>query len=172
MVQNYPRREKGGARPPWKTQGLASGDRHVIETSSRPASGATSRTVLASADGGPCSRLTQAEVLSLPACRTVRLLMEESSISARIACRSSDAEITGNSRTSTHPRASRHCRELSRRAARAPASRRHSQQAGSASSIHAKFSNSSISVSSPVSTASFSETPNSSQRDHSTNAES
>ena len=75
----------------------------ITETSSSLTSGATSRTALATAAGAPCSRLTQPEFLSLPACRTVRLLMEESSISARIACRSSEAEITGNNRTSAHP---------------------------------------------------------------------
>ena len=110
-----------------KTQGLATGTKHTAEISNRPASGAGVHAILAINAGGPCSRLIQAEFLSLPACRTVRLLLDESSISARMACRSSDAEITGNSRTSTHPRASRHCSELTQRAARTSASRRHSQ---------------------------------------------
>ncbi len=124
---NYPRREPGGARPPCKSQGPVSGVKHATETSSRPASGAASHTALATTAGGPCSRFTQAEFLSLPACRTVRLLLADSSISARIACKSSDAEITGNSRTSTHPSASKHCSAVIRRPSRDLASRRHSQ---------------------------------------------
>ena len=62
---------------------------------------------------------------------------EESSISARMASRSSEAEITGKSRTSAHPRASRHCSEVTLRTNRDPPLRRHSQYAGSASSSHA-----------------------------------
>ncbi len=79
----------------------------------------TSHTALAARAGGPCSRLAQAEFFSLPACRTVRLLVADSSISARMACRSSEAEITGNNRTSAHPRASKHCSEVTRTAVRA-----------------------------------------------------
>lgn len=126
-MRTYPRRETGGARPAWKAPGLDSGDTQVSETSSSLTSGATSHTALATAAGGPCQRFAQIEFRSLTACRTVRLLMEESSISARIACRSSEAEITGNSRTKTHPRASKHCGELTRRPVRNPASRRHSK---------------------------------------------
>ena len=59
------------------------------------------------------------------ACRTARLLVADSSISVRIACRSSVAEITGNSNTSTHPSASRNCNEVTRRAERAARSGQH-----------------------------------------------
>jgi hypothetical protein len=70
--------------------------------------------------------LTQADPFSLAACRTVRLLDADSSISARIACKSSVAEITGNSRTSAHPSANKHCNGLGLLAVD-PALRRHSQ---------------------------------------------
>ena len=93
--------------------------------------------------GGPCSRFTQAECFSLPVCRTARLLAD-SSISARIACRSSVAEITGNSSTTVHASASKHCSAVTLCAARALAPRRHSQHAGNSSNTHARLSNSSI----------------------------
>jgi hypothetical protein len=124
---NYPRREPGGARPACKSQALASGAKNKAETLSSPASGAGGHSTFATNAGGPCRRLTQAECLSPPACRTARLLVEDSSISVRIACRSSVAEITGNSRTSTQPSASKHCSALTLRNARAPAHWRHSQ---------------------------------------------
>ena len=89
-----------------KAQGLATGNKHKAEISSRPVSGAGVHATLAINAGGPCSRLTQIECFSLPACSTVRLLVADSSISARIACRSSVAEITGNSSTTALPSAS------------------------------------------------------------------
>ncbi len=46
----------------------------------------------------------------------VRLLEGDSSISARMARRSSVAETTGKRTTSMHPKASRHCREVERAA--------------------------------------------------------
>ncbi len=79
-----------------------------MEISSSPTSGIVRQKALAANAGGPCSRLTHAERVSVAAWRTARLLLADSSISARIACRSSEAEITGNSRTSTHPNASKH----------------------------------------------------------------
>jgi len=41
----------------------------------------------------------------------LRLLTGDSSISARMACKSSVADITGNNRTSTQPKANKHCSE-------------------------------------------------------------
>ncbi len=70
--------------------------------------------VLASA-GGVCN--FQADALSLLGSRMVRLLEGDSSISARMARRSSVAETTGKRTTSMHPKASRHCRELTLRLA-------------------------------------------------------
>jgi hypothetical protein len=165
---NYPRRELGGARPTCQTHGLVNRAKPVIAISRCPASGAGSHTALAINAGGPCSRFTHAECLSPPATRTARLLVEDSSISARIACKSSEAEITGNSRTSTHPNVSKHCNELMRRATRASAPRRHSQYPGTASSTHARLSSSSMHqtyYSITQRNASLAETPNSSQHD-------
>jgi hypothetical protein len=124
---NYPRRERGGARPTWTNDGLDETNQRTTPTSSNSTSGATSHTAFATGAGAPCIRLTQAELLSTLAWRTVRLLVADSSISARIACRSSEAEITGNSKTSTHPSASKHCSGVILRASRASVSRRHSQ---------------------------------------------
>ena len=65
---------------------------------------------LATIAGGACSRLTPgSEFFSPPPARTARLFVPGSSTSQRIACTSSVAEITGNSRISTQPSASRHC---------------------------------------------------------------
>src|SRR5215472_11717108 len=72
----------------------------------------------------------------------LRLLRGDSSISARMACKSSVAETTGNRITSMHPREKRHCRDL--RPTRPLLRSRHSQQAGRASSNQARLSSSSI----------------------------
>src|SRR5215467_6968922 len=72
----------------------------------------------------------------------LRLLRGDSSISARMACKSSVAETTGNRITSMHPRESRHCRDL--RPTRPLLHSRHSQQAGRARSNQARLSSSSI----------------------------
>src|SRR5579859_1975284 len=73
-----------------------------------------------------------------------RLLADDSSISLRMARRSSVAETTGKRMTSMHPNARTHWTGLNllpRGTERAP---RHSQKAGSAKSSHARFSSSSI----------------------------
>lgn len=67
----------------------------------------------------------QVDALSPAFWQMLRLLRGDSSISARIACKSSVAEITGNRITSMHPRESRHCRDL--RPTRALLRSRHSQ---------------------------------------------
>ena len=54
-----------------------------------------------------CNSDFEGEGFSLPDCPMLRLPLGDSSISARIACRSSVAEITGNSMTSKHPSANR-----------------------------------------------------------------
>jgi hypothetical protein len=143
-LKNYERKNSGGARPVCTWHGLANEAEQKTETSNKPNCGAGSPAVTATCAGGPCSRFTPAEDFSFAACRTARLLLADSSISARMACKSSVAEITGNSRTTAHPSASEHCRAVTRCAARAPAPRRHNQQAGSTSSIHATLSSSSI----------------------------
>jgi len=75
--------------------------------------------------GGVCN--LPADALSLLASRTVRLLEGDSSISARMAQRSSVAETTGKRTTSMHPIASRHCRDLNLRVAWVALDTRHSQ---------------------------------------------
>src|SRR5208283_529694 len=54
--------------------------------------------------GRLCQRLCETQAFSPAAWQTPRLLGEDSSISARMACKSSEAEITGNSRTMTQPK--------------------------------------------------------------------
>jgi len=66
-----------------------------------------------------------ADTLSPAFWQMLRLLRGDSSISARIACKSSVAETTGNKITNMHPRESRHCRDL--RPTRALLRSRHSQ---------------------------------------------
>ena len=106
--------------PACQLQAFASGAKCKTETSSGPACGAGSQFIFASSAGGPCSRFTHAACFSPAACRTARLLVADSSISARMACRSSVAEITGKSNTSAQPSASRNCKAVIRRAARLP----------------------------------------------------
>jgi hypothetical protein len=140
---NYLRKEKGGARPAHGAQCFATGDKETTETSSSPTSRSAGCVAAAAIAGGLCRRLIQAEFLSPPAWRAVHLLEADSSISARIACRSSEAEITGNNRTKPHPRISEHCSGVTVHFWRALAPPRHSQYAGTASNIHARLSNSS-----------------------------
>jgi hypothetical protein len=85
----------------------------------------------------------QAEGLSPLLWQKLRLPMGDSSISVRIACRSSVAETTGKRITSRHARAIRHWIELTLRRNWTPFEFRHSQQAGKASSNHARLSSSS-----------------------------
>ena len=92
--------------------------------------------------GGLCD--FQADALSVLDCRRLRLLTCDSSISVRIARRSSVAETTGKSRTSRHPKASRHCNAVNLRPVDSPLVFDHSQKAGSARSSHARLSRSSM----------------------------
>jgi len=75
----------------------------------------------------------------------LRLLVCDSSISARIARRSSVAETTGKRRTSAAARANMPCKAENRRCPRAPLAPRQSQKAGIASSSQLRLSSSSIS---------------------------
>ncbi len=67
----------------------------------------------AASAGGLCN--FQLETLSGLAGWMLRLLAGDSSISLRMAQRSSVAEITGKRMTSMQPKASRHCREVNLR---------------------------------------------------------
>jgi len=84
------------------------------------------------------------EALSALFWPTLRFVEGDSSISARMARRSSVAEITGKSTTSMQARESRHCKAVSLRPAAAPLEPRHSQKAGKAKSSQARLSSSSI----------------------------
>ena len=75
-------------------------------------------------DAALWSAALQSDALSPLLWRRLRLLAGDSSISARIARKSSVAETTGKRMAKTHPRASKHCKELNPREILRP---RHSQ---------------------------------------------
>lgn len=74
----------------------------------------------------------------------LRLLAGDSSISARMARKSSLAETTGKSMTNKHPSASRPWHAVNLRVAGAVLASCHSQKAGSAKSNQARLSSNSI----------------------------
>ncbi|HEX4663005.1 MAG TPA: hypothetical protein VH196_01360 [Terriglobales bacterium] len=92
--------------------------------------------------GGLCH--LEAETLSWLARRAVRLVAGDSSVSFRMAQRSSVAETTGKRMTSIHTKARMHCRAVNLRPTMVDFEPRHNQKAGSASSSHARFSSSSM----------------------------
>src|SRR5208337_988977 len=141
---DHARQATGGARPARCSAGAAGRGKNGCKGT--PLESAASEIVEAgpSRAGGICALEFQRGLLSPPACRMLRLLSGDSSISVRMAMRSSLAEITGKSITSRQPRASRHCRELNVCSARALLELRHSQYAVTASSSHARLSKSSI----------------------------
>ncbi len=89
--------------------------------------------------GGVCH--FPADGLSWAEARTLRLLAGDSSISERIARRSSVAETTGKRMTKRQPKARKHCNEVELRAV---LRRRHKPQAGSASNSQSRLSNNSM----------------------------
>jgi hypothetical protein len=98
------RRERGGPRPEQRIDGATGSNRDTEKISCFSIVNA-SAAVLATIAGRFCQRLCHTEAFSPHACETLRLPGEDSSISARMACRSSEAEMTGNSRTRAQPRA-------------------------------------------------------------------
>src|ERR1035437_10594306 len=92
--------------------------------------------------GGLCH--FQAEALSLLACRMVRLLAGDSSISLRMARRSSVAETTGKRMTSMHPRTSTHCKAVNLRTSEEVLEPCHNQKSGTAKNSHARLSSNSM----------------------------
>src|SRR5271166_4725375 len=106
-LASYARQKHGGARLARRIDG-ATGNESRTEKSFCPGSGARPiGAEVAATAGRLCQRLCETEAFSPAAWQTLRLLGEDSSISARMACRSSEAEITGNSRTITQPRTQR-----------------------------------------------------------------
>jgi len=97
-----------------------------------------------SSAGGVCNRLFQTEALSLLPWRMLRLLAGDSSISARIACTSSVADMTGKRTTSAQPSASQHCKEADLSFRQMRVDPRNAVYAASASSSQIRLSSSSI----------------------------
>src|ERR1700689_743190 len=113
---DYERKESGGARPACAMAGGARVNKYRAPKWGQSSSFTIKRLFGVQARAGGVCNLP-ADALSLLACRTVRLLAGDSSISARMAQRSSVAETTGKRTTSMNPRASRHCRDLNLRVA-------------------------------------------------------
>jgi len=153
-------------------RGIQGEDRRAVVGLSRSKvhwmSAPSQRNVAGSA-GAACSRVFARDDLSVLACRMLRLLAGDSSVSVRMASRSSLAEITGNNMTSRHPRASTHCKEPNGWSVPSLLDLRQSQQAGKASSSHARFSSNSIeendNLANTHSQASFPESASGSQCD-------
>src|SRR5271156_5985167 len=97
----------GGARLARRIEGAAGTERATAKNSCQPSLLSPSGAVIATIAGRSCQGLCQTEAFSSAAWQTLRLHGEDSSISARMACKSSLAEITGNSRTNTQPRTQR-----------------------------------------------------------------
>jgi hypothetical protein len=99
----------------------------------------------------------------------VRLLAGDSSISLRMARRSSVAETTGKRITSMHPRASTHCKAVTLRTSEDVLEPCHNQKAGTAKNSHARLSSNSMKKAGPekqpLPVTSFSEISISSQCD-------
>jgi hypothetical protein len=97
----------GGARLARRIEGARSTERGTVRNSCQPSLLSPKEGVMAIMAGRSCQGLVQTEAFVTAAWQTLRLHGEDSSISARMACKSSLAEITGNSRTNTQPRTHR-----------------------------------------------------------------
>jgi len=166
----YARGDRGGARPVRATVGAEKNPRVEVATKCQASSVEIKEFEFDSRDGWLCH--FPGEAFSALFWQTWRLVDGDSSISARMARRSSVAEMTGKRTTSTQPRESRHWRVVSRRPAMAPLETRHSQKAGKAKSSQARLSSSSIKkfgrkCARTTREDSFSEITNLSQCDHS-----
>jgi hypothetical protein len=150
----YARREEGGARLARRMDVPTSAGRGSVGGSCLPSPTSPSEVAAETTAGRFCQRLCQTEALSPAVWETLRLPGEDSSISARMACRSSEAEITGNNRTNTQPRAQRKttgrtdglCAEFfaGRPETAANVLRRHRRQAGKSSESQQRLRKSSI----------------------------
>src|ERR1700727_3298155 len=116
---NYTKNKLGGARPARSMTGATGVLRYGLDTCCQDST-AVKKIALPETAAGLCHPAWSSGLLSVLACRRLRSLAGDSSISARIARKSSVAEITGKRITSTHPSASRHCAELNRRVALRP----------------------------------------------------
>jgi len=101
---SYPRQEHGGARLARRIDGVAGTARGAMRSSCQPSPVSLMETMAGTTAGRFCPEPCQAQAFCPAVWQTVRLPGENSSISARMACKSSLAEITGNRRTSAQPR--------------------------------------------------------------------
>jgi len=107
-LKNYPRRENaGGPRLTRSIAGETGVDSLAWPAFSHFSSFAAKEIAPPTTIAGFCHLPTPAR--SMPTSRMFRLVAGDSSISVRIASRSSVTETTGNSTTSAHPSASKHC---------------------------------------------------------------
>lgn len=137
----YARGGGGGARPVRATAGAEKNAGVEVATKCQASSAGIKEFEFDSRDGWLCH--FPGEAFSALFWPTLRFVEGDSSISARMARRSSVAEMTGKRTTSTQPRESRHCRAVSLRPAE-PFEPRHSQKAGKAKNSQARLSSSSI----------------------------
>jgi|HubBroStandDraft_5_1064220.scaffolds.fasta_scaffold117832_2 hypothetical protein len=116
----------------------------MLETSPQSSSLGSNRTGEIQAGRAPATLKPTAD-LSLTACLTIRFDGLDSSISCRAACRSSVADITGNSRTRTQLRSRNGRIRFNRQAPRGQTDAWcHIQMAGTASDSQTRFSSNSI----------------------------
>jgi len=87
----------------WRIEGATGKETGRVRSSCQPSLVSPGEAVVAIMAGRFCQ--PPADAFSPAAWQMPRLPGENSSISARMACMSSVAEITGNSRTNTQPRA-------------------------------------------------------------------
>jgi hypothetical protein len=106
-LSNYPREETGGARLARRIDGAAGNKTERVRDPCRVSDVSLSEAAIATTAHRFWHRLCQTDDFSPPATQILRLQGEDSSLSARMACKSSLAEITGKSRTRTQPRTHR-----------------------------------------------------------------
>jgi len=139
------RKENGGAREEGLPRRLCSVNRtNAISTCPQTSSLRPHDTGRISA-GNPPALLNRTSDLSLTVCLTTRFDGPDSSISCRIACRSSVAEITGNSSIRTQPKSTKERIPPKHRQSLVQTdSCRHIQMAGNANISHRRLSANSI----------------------------
>lgn len=138
----YARGDRGGARPVRATAGAEKNPNGEVATKCQASSVGIKEFEFDTRDGWLCH--FPGEAFSALFWPMLRFVEADSSISARMARRSSVAEMTGKRTTSTQARERTHCRAVSLRPAAARVEPRHSQKAGKAKSSQARLSSSSI----------------------------
>src|ERR1700691_469488 len=145
------RRKRGGPRPEQRIDGTTGSGIDTEKISCASIMNPSAAALPTIADRF-CQRLCHTEAFSPPAWETLRLPGEDSSISARMACRSSEAEMTGKSRTRAQPRAQRKTSgRTARVSVRLPeqdeeSHRRHNNHAGTSKDSQQRLRKSSITI--------------------------